>query len=146
MRSIHEDNVNLAATGAVVPVRLWVPRNVKPTVLPIDTYAEIDTAIATTRIQEGVATSLGLQPIATIKTSSSTALSYETHLYRIRLVFPQSKLAFEIHAIEVPFILRPASRVKCRIGRDILKHSVLVYDGLKNMFSLSFEGRTHDAA
>jgi hypothetical protein len=136
MLSIHENTVNLVATGAVVPVRLWVPRNVKPTVLPIDTFAEIDTAIATTRIQEGVATSLGLQPIATVKTTSSTALSFETYLYRIRLVFPQNKLAFEINAIEVPFMLRPASRVKCRIGRDVLKHAVLTYNGLSNQFSL----------
>ena len=63
-------------------------------------------------------------------------MSYETHLYRIRLVLPQGKSAFELDAIEVPFMLRPASRVRCRIVRDILKHMVLTYNGLSNQFSL----------
>lgn len=90
MLSIHEDNVNLSASEVVVP---WAPKDVRTIFEPIDAFAEIDAAIATTRIQEGVATSLGLQPIATVRTTSSTSLSYETHLYRIRLVFPQSKLA-----------------------------------------------------
>jgi hypothetical protein len=136
MLSIHEDNVNLASRGVVVQVKLRTPKDVETGFAPIDTFAEIDTSIATTRIQEGVATSLGLEPIGTIKTTSSTTLSYETHLYRIRLVFPQCKLALEVEAIEVPFMLRPASRVKCRIGRDVLKHAVLTYNGLSNQFSL----------
>jgi hypothetical protein len=138
MLTIHEDNVNLAARGAIIHVKLWAPKDVKTSFEPINAFAEIDTSIGTTRIQEGVATSLGLTPIGTIKTTSSTTLSYETNLYRIRLIFPQSKVAFEVDAIEVPFMLRPASRVKCRIGRDILKHTTLTYNGRSNSFSLDF--------
>ena len=39
-----------------------------------------------------------------------------------------------------PFLIRPKVRIKCLIGRDILKHSVLIYNGHSNMFSLDFKG------
>jgi hypothetical protein len=129
---------NLAASGPLVTVKLWVPRHVESTCAPIDTLAEIDTAIARTCVQEGVATSLGLETIGTIKITTTTAPMYEAHVFRIRLVFPEWNMAFEVNAVEVPYMLRPHVRIKCLIGRDILKHSVLTYNGLTNMFSLSF--------
>jgi hypothetical protein len=87
---------------------------------------------------EGVATSLGLEPVGMILITTPTAPMYEAHVFRIRLVIPEGNMAFEVNAVEVPYLLRPKVRIKCLIGRDILKYSVLTYNGLTNNFSLSF--------
>ncbi len=137
---------NLAVSGPLVTVKLWVPVGMKSTLRPIDAMAEINIALAHTFIQEGVATSLGLEPSGIITITTATKPKYEAHLFRLRIAFPERHMAFEVNAIEVPYMLRPHARIKCLIGRDILNHSVLVYNGLKNTFSLSFEGRTHATA
>ncbi len=124
--------------GPLVAVKLTAPKEVKPMVPPIiDTLAEIDTGVLITRIQEGVATSLGLEPAGTVKITTATTPVYEAYLYRIRLLFPSGD-AFEVDAIEVPYMVRPHVRIKCLIGRDILKHSILTYNGFVNTFSLNF--------
>lgn len=90
-----------------------------------------------TVIQEGIATSLGLDPVGTIKITTVTTPVYECYQYRIRLLFPQG-CAAEVLAIEAPYLLQPDRRIKCLIGRDVLKRSLLIYYGLTNMFSLIF--------
>src|SRR5438046_835463 len=107
---------NLMRNGPLVAVKLCAPKEVKPTVPPIDALAEIDTSIVVTRIQEGVATSLGLEPAGKVKIMTDTTPAYESYLYRIRLQFPSGD-AFEADAIEVPYMVRPNVRIKCLIGR-----------------------------
>src|SRR2546421_3385291 len=124
MFTIHETNPDLATSGALVAVKLWVPRSVQSAREPIETTAEIGTSFACTYIQEGVATSLGLEPTGTVKITSTTKPVSVAQRYLIRLVFPQNNLAFEVQAIEVPYMLRPSVRIKCLIGRDILQHAV----------------------
>jgi hypothetical protein len=140
MFTIREESPDLTASGALVAVRLGAPRTVKSDLGQIDTLAEIDTSFVITRIQEGVATSLGLTPTGTVCITSSTALAYEAHLYNIRLVFPQNNLVFEVQAIEVPYMVRQHARIKCLIGRDILQHTVLTYNGRDKVFTLEFRG------
>lgn len=129
---------NLTLSGALVAIKLWVPREVKSAIPPIDTLAEIDTALTYSCIQEGVATSLGLEPISMIKTTSITALTYEVPMFRIRMVFPEGNMSFEVNVIEVPYMMRHHARIKCLIGRDILQYSTLNYNGQANTFSLVF--------
>ena len=103
----------------------------------IVTLAEIDTGVLMTRIQEGVATSLGLEPAGTVKITTATTAAYESYLYRIRVLFPSGD-AFEVDAVEVPYMMRPQARIKCLIGRDILKYCILTYNGFIDTFSLDF--------
>jgi len=138
MFTIYEENLDLVASGALVTVNLWVPRAMHSTIEPIEALAEIDTAIARTCIQEGVATSLRLKPVGTINITTTTAPMYEAHIFRIRLVIPEGNVAFEVNAVEVPYLIRPKVRIKCLIGRDILQYGVLNYDGPANTFSLNF--------
>ena len=35
-------------------------------------------------------------------------------------------------------IVRPHVRIKCLIGRDVLKYGILTYNGFMNTFSLNF--------
>jgi hypothetical protein len=108
------------------------------TLPPIDTLAEINTALAMTYIQEGVATSLGLEPGGKMLITSTTKPKHEVHLYRLRIAFPEEKMVFEVIAAEVPYIIRPRVRVKCCIGRDILQYGLLTYDGPNHTLSLKF--------
>ena len=139
MFTIHKDYRDLKASVALVAVQLCTPRAVLPASEPITTLAEIDTTIVTTRIMEGVATSLGLTPTGTVRITSSTALAYETYRYSIRLVLPEHNIAFQVPAIEVPYLLRPHARIQCLIGRDILRYGILTYNGHANTFSLAFK-------
>ena len=129
---------DLVMHGPLIAVKLWVPQAVKTTLSPIDALAEINTAVAHTYIQEGVATSLGLEPAGTVRITSATTHTYETHLFRIRIAFPDGNRAFEVEAVEIPYMLRQHARIKCTLGRDILRYGVLVYNGAGNMFSLDF--------
>ena len=128
---------DLMRNGPLVAVTLCAPKETESIELPIDTLAEIDTGVLITHIQEGVATSLGLEPAGKVKITTATTPEYETYRYRIRLVFPSGH-AFEVDALEVPYMVRPHVRIKCLIGRDVLKYSILTYNGYTNTFSLNF--------
>jgi len=91
-----------------------------------------------TYIQEGVATSLGLTPMGPVPITATTRLVYEGYMYRIRLVFPEGG-AVEVNAVEVPYMIRPSKRIKCMIGRDILQHCTLTYDGRANAATLDLQ-------
>ncbi len=131
-------NLGPSQSGPLVAVTLCAPREVTSSVPPIDTLAGIDTGVLTTRIQEGVATSLGLEPNGTINIMTATRPVYKVYQYRIRIAFPEGNMAFEVDAIEVPYMVRPHARIKCLIGRDILKYSIMTYNGFLNTFSLNF--------
>src|ERR1051326_1628136 len=120
---------NLVERGPLVAVELWVPRHVTTTRDSISTTAEISTAHAYTYIQEGIGTSLGLEPVGTVKITTATTAQYEACLFRIRVNFSDSNMVFEVTAIEVPYMLRPSGRVRCIIGRDILRFCLLHYHG-----------------
>lgn len=141
MSSMFEKTTDLTLSGPLVAVKIWGPKRFKSVCTPIDTLAEINTGIAHTFVQEGVATSLGLEPVGRMKIRTSSSLAFESYLFRIRVVFPEGNMAFEVNAVEVPYMLRPKARVKCLIGRDILRYTILMYSGPANMFSLQFQGK-----
>jgi len=138
MSAIIGKPVSLIRRGPLVAVKLGAPKHLPSTEPPIDTLAEINTSSVNTFIQEGVATSLGLEPIEPIEITTATQPVYESYVYRIRLLFPDGN-AVEVNAIEVPYMIRSNVRIKCLIGRDILQLCVLTYNGLANTFSLDFQ-------
>ena len=138
MASIVGKPASLMTSGPLVAVQLCVPGEMKSDVPPIDTLAEIDTGSIATIIQEGVATSLGLKPLnRKLELPMLTRPKYTGYLYHIRVRFSDGSWV-ETAAMEMPYMLREHARIKCIIGRDILRHSVLVYNGVNNMFSLDF--------
>jgi hypothetical protein len=130
MTTFTSEPTNLVQSGALIAVKLCAPAIAASTVPPIDTVAEVNTSAMYTYIQEGVATSLGLQPIEAIKITATTKPVYESYMYRIRLLFPGGS------AIEVPYMIRSCKRIKCMIGRDILQLCTLTYNGRANTFTL----------
>lgn len=137
MASIVGKPASLMTSGPLVAVKLCAPETLKSDVPPISTLAEINTGCIVTIIQEGVATSLGLEPVAKLELPMLTRLKHIGTLYRIRLQFPEGSWA-ETAAMEMPYMLREHARIKCIIGRDILKHTVMIYDGPTNTFTLKF--------
>jgi hypothetical protein len=71
---------DLMQNGPLVSVKLCAPEEVESAAPSIDTLAEIDTGVLMTRIQEGVATSLGLEPVETVNITTATAAFYESYL------------------------------------------------------------------
>jgi hypothetical protein len=138
MSAFIEESADLLRSGPLVAVKLWVPQQVKTNLPPIDALAEVNIALAHTFIQEGIATSLGLEPIGIMTITTSTKPAYQAHLFRIRIGFPEGKMVFEVTAVEVPYMMRPHARIKCFIGRDILQFGILNYDGPASTFSLKF--------
>jgi hypothetical protein len=128
---------DLYEQGPLLAVKLWVPTSVQSTIEPIETLAEINTAIPHTYIQEGIGTSLGLEPIGMENITSATTHIYKAYRFRIRIALMEAKQAFEVVAIEIPYMLRKQNRIKCTIGRDILHHCTLTYSGPDNTFSLT---------
>lgn len=134
--------MELLTCGPITTIQLWIPRGVQTTLPPIDTVAEISTTAGRTLIQEGLATSLGLQPIGTTILMTTTTLQYEAQQYVVRLMFPAAKLAFEVMVAEVPYmpLSRASERIRCLIGQDILQYACLTYDGPAQTYSLTFQG------
>ena len=125
----------------VIAVQLMVPHGLRTSHPPLDTLAGINPANAQTLIQEGIATSLGLQPKGAAKVITTTSFGYEVREYVVRLVLPDAGLAFEILVAEIPYMPQTATgRIKCLLGRDILQYGVLTYDGPAKICSLVFGG------
>jgi len=128
---------SLLYSGALVAVKLGAPEAVKSDAPPIDALAEINTSSIVTIIQEGIATSLGLKSIGKLHVPIPLRPAYEADTYLLRIQFAEAH-AIETRAIEVPYMLGHKVRVKCLIGRDVLKQAVFTYNGLANTFSLKF--------
>jgi hypothetical protein len=129
------EQLDLMQRGPLVPIKLWVPQGVKTDIQPIDTLAEIDTASFYTSVQEGIGTSLGLKPECIVQLPGTTRRLYNHYAYKLRLVFPQIAMV-ETTVIEVPYLLHQHERIRCRIGRDILRICTFAYNGRLNTFSL----------
>ena len=128
---------SLLYSGALVAVKLCAPEAAKSDALPIDAMAEINLNAIVTIIQEGIATSLGLKFMGKLHMTTELCPAYEADTYLLRIQFSED-YAIETRAIEVPYMLGRKVRVKCLIGRDVLKQAIFTYNGLTNTFSLKF--------
>jgi hypothetical protein len=128
---------NLAQNGLLVTVSLCYKINFIDLWASYDLPAVIDTGSLHTLLQEGVATSLGLTPVDTISLPTVRGRMLELYRYDIWLQFPGSDI-LPVRIIELPHKLHTDTTIKCKIGRDILQHGVLTYDGTTDTFSLNF--------
>jgi hypothetical protein len=91
-----------------------------------------------TIIQEGLATTLGLEPVGTVKARKLPLGGCKSYQYLLWVHFLDQGYLVKLGVIEAPRLLHPDNRVKCLIGRDILQFVKLLYNGPDNTFSLSF--------
>jgi predicted aspartyl protease len=105
---------------------------------PVSGRALIDTGATISVISNNVIQNLGVNPIGTvlISTAGSSNPTF-CYQYDLRIAFADSKgqVVVRILPAGVPLIAR---NIDCLIGRDVLRHSVFIYTGYANTFSLSF--------
>jgi predicted aspartyl protease len=134
MPEIIEQRSNLELTGAVFRFHITVPQDITSEVKPLDIAALIDTGAHSTVIQTGIAAKLGLPPTRPVKIQSAKYPEFRSHMYRIRLLLAPG-VDIEVEAMEAPM---RGYYYECLIGRDVLKHCMLFYDGKTNSFALHF--------
>ena len=139
----YAGRVDLENNGPTIPVDVLVSTALEASLRSLNQMvpdatkagALIDTGSTVTVIRQGIAQTLGLEPVNTvrIKTASSTEAAQD--VYSIQLVLPNGAAAELTQAVEMPL---QDQGIDVLIGRDILAKSVFVYLGTENTFTLSF--------
>jgi len=101
----------------------------------IKLLAMIDTGATGTVISNGVAATLGINPVGITSINTPSSTNVNCNQFDIRIVFPNNVYFSSIVVIEAPL---QGQHIQCLIGRDILQHGVLIYNGNDNSFTLSF--------
>ncbi len=142
MPSFTQRIANLEQVGPVLELDLApsVPYmqalNLNPqSIKAVRVMAMIDTGATTTVICKGLATQLGINPIGQTFINTPSSTNVKCLQFDIQILFPNNVNLQSVIVTEAPL---QDQHIQCLIGRDILKHSVLVYTGYDNSFTLSF--------
>lgn len=142
MPSFTTQVANLQQSGPIVEIKIAVgaiiedvlQKDKKNIPTPVDTVAMIDTGATGTVIQENIVKSLNLNPVGVTLINTPSSTNVQCYEYLIRLLFPNN-VVVETVAIATPL---QNQHIQCLIGRDVLRHGVLIYTGYMNTFTLSF--------
>lgn len=134
---------DLESIGPLVECRLAVNPELAKTLTdageavppPIPATMLVDTGASATAIEQGLAQQLGLNPVGVTKVTTPSDVAFECAMYSVMVLLPKGLRAPRITVFEANF---STQGIQGLIGRDILKHGVLVYLGLENQFTLSF--------
>ena len=133
---------NLQQSGPILEMRIAVgsvieevlQKDDKDIPTPANTVAMIDTGATGTVIQKNIVDSLNLNPVGVTLINTPSSTNVQCYEYLIRLLFPNNVIV-ETVAIAAPL---QNQHIQCLIGRDVLRHGVLIYTGYINTFTLSF--------
>jgi predicted aspartyl protease len=101
----------------------------------IRVLAMIDTGASGTVISQGLAAQLGIKPVGTISIHTPSSTNVNCYQYDMQMLFPNNVNISSIIITEAPL---QGQHIQCLIGRDVLRHGVLIYTGYDNSFTLSF--------
>lgn len=133
----------LTQRGPIVQVTVSVGQQIATQVLqsggtlpqPVSGLALIDTGATTTCVDEDAAKKMQLPVIDVVKVASASHAAAEQNVYPIQIEVVGLPITVNApRAIGAP--LQPQG-VLVLIGRDVLQHCVLVYNGPAGSFSLS---------
>jgi len=142
MPSFTLQMANLQASGPVVDLAVAVDEVLEkylktqnqPVPPPIIIPAMIDTGATGTVINPAIPKQLNLKPVGVTFINTPSSTNVKCYQYPVRILFPHNVVA-ETIAIAAPL---QGQHIQCLIGRDILRHGVLIYLGYANQFTLSF--------
>ena len=142
MPSFTQRIPNLRQVGPVIEVTLSpsaiflkkmnIPQS---EITAIKLSAMIDTGASGTVVSQGIAAKLGINPIGTILINTPSSTNVCCNQFDIQIVFTNNIIIPSIIITEAPL---QGQHIQCLIGRDILQHGVLIYNGYDNSFILSF--------
>ncbi|PWU10670.1 MAG: hypothetical protein C5B50_25000 [Verrucomicrobia bacterium] len=129
--------------GLLLPVEIHVPQALASALTsqgaavpqPITGNAMVDTGATGCCIEESLVQRLGLQPIGQVNVCGQSGTRLQ-NLYLARMSFPGSP----IPTLELPLIgvQMPGQNLISLIGRDLLRHCVLVYNGPLGSYTIAF--------
>ncbi len=139
----------LAETGPIVPVEIKIPEALeallvsegKPLPSPAIGYALIDTGASGSAVHEGILTRLGIQPIDQIPTSTphGDGVSF---VYAVRVTFPAMTIEnypmARVMGCNLKWTTASGEDIIMLLGRDLLRHFLLIYNGVFSDVTLSF--------
>ena len=101
---------------------------------PVIVKALIDTGASACVVKKEIPEQLKLEPTGVIKINTPSSEDHECYQYFMRIVIPAYGLTYQ-----GPFIGAPldGQEISGLIGRDLLKHGILIYIGYMNQFTLS---------
>lgn len=107
----------------------------------ITVSAMIDTGASASVICRGIAQRLCIYPIGTAKINTPTTRNHICDTYAVSFLFPDAdgKMPYDPVEYSATVIEAPLSgqNIQCLLGRDFLRHGLLVYNGLNDAFSIS---------
>ena len=91
--------------------------------------AMIDTGASGTVISQGLPSTLGINPVGTTLINTPSSVNVNCYQFDMQLVFPNNVNIPSMVVTEAPL---KGQHIQCLIGRDVLKHGVLIYTGYDN--------------
>lgn len=140
MPSITRTLENLHLFGPIIEAIITIPKALEDKLeqkekrSPIKIMAMIDTGATATVIQQNIIDQLGLNPVGMVKVNTPSSTDHECYQYQVRMLF-EPQIVLESVVIGAPL---NNQHIQALIGRDILKHGILIYTGYANQFTLSF--------
>jgi hypothetical protein len=133
---------DLQLTGAVVPIKLAVGSTDEDALrragqsipTPVLVSAMIDIGASISVIREDLAKQLNLTTIGATLINTPSSAGFQCYEYFAKLIFPNN-VTIESVVIAAPL---QGQHIQCLIGRDVLRHGLLIYIGYDNSFTLSF--------
>ena len=142
MPSLTQRIPNLHKVGPVIEVILTPSvnflkqLNISPSAAKtVKLSAMVDTGATGTVISQGIAALLGINPVGTTLISTPSSTNVRCNQFDVQIVFPNNVRFQSIVITEAPL---QGQHIQCLIGRNILQHGILIYNGCDNSFTLSF--------
>jgi len=138
----------LLGAGPLLQVQVEVPQALaaylsgqgQPIPAPQSGWALIDTGATRTCVDKDVLTKLGVKPTGTIKTGTAAG-QVEQLLFPAKLSFPAAgnfQVEFgSVIAVDLRGQAVAGANVVVLVGRDVLSHCLLVYNGPAGIFTLA---------
>jgi predicted aspartyl protease len=104
-----------------------IPQSVK-------VLAMIDTGATSTVVRSDIVEKIGISPIGVVKINTPSSVGVECYQYQAAVVFPNNLAIETADLIAAPL---QGQHIQCLIGRDILRHGVLIYNGYAQIVTFS---------
>ena len=138
------DPDRLQQAGPVLQVEVAIPGRLAthfsqtstPIPPPQTGFALLDTGASITGVDVGILTALGVNPVSTVNVLTPSGQQQQS-LYPCRISFPGTPIpALDLNAVTGSQLA--AQGLAVLIGRDLLRHFLIVYNGVDGLWTLSF--------
>lgn len=143
----------LTETGAILQVNIGIPvaleqfclKNTIQIPAPVPGYALIDTGASASAVHEQIFTDFGVQPIDHIPMSTPHSKDKHSFVYPARIQFPGLNLfdvpmlsMMRVVGCELKWTTFDNREIIMLMGRDLLQHFLMVYNGVQSDITLSY--------